>query len=313
MFKRFLILAMCLVGLSGCVGDQRGSIDQSDDDSTLKILKYVKDTVQGAPPPIINVPPAEKVDTADLKNSINISSEKTANQMSGLLNANVSKLTDQIKGVEANIGKLAEINNQMTANLTNRIDTEIKASAEFKAQLQASIQSNIELKAQLQAQLTAIVNISNDMKADLKAIATVTARLENQMAGIAGIGNSISQLQQEVNNKAGRDVNYLPKEAMYIVIGVVLLLVILLGVTFYLIFKSNAKSMDLRYKEATNTTKSLYNLLLRSTTLLAKAKNGTTVVSASDMGSTRDANEDSIDKIMNDAQTLLKENTDSAD
>jgi len=73
---RTLLLGLLL--LSGCVLDQKGRIDQP------------------MAPPVINVPPAQKVDTAELrqgiKDDITASSNATANQMTGAVNASVSKL-----------------------------------------------------------------------------------------------------------------------------------------------------------------------------------------------------------------------------
>ena len=117
----FKLVASCLLAWAGivllasCIADQQGHQNQQ------------------VTPPVINVPPSQKLDTGELrqgiKDDIVASSNATASQMTGAVNTSISKLAEKLVGLEANLS--AVITN--TDTMTNQ------AYAELSAKLDASL------------------------------------------------------------------------------------------------------------------------------------------------------------------------------
>jgi len=253
--KKFLcLLALSLCFTTGCV-DQKGTINQ---ETKNDIKELIKEACSALPSPTINVPPNQKVDTEELKKEINASSNNTASQMTGALNLSVSKLADQMKGVEANIGKLLEINNTLTATLNSKVEANATAIADFKLTLQNTIALTSEIKASLQA----ITNIQNSMSADLKVMNTMSADLKANASVVVGLGNKLENLNQ--NLAAGRDINYLPKEAVYMVGIFIGAMVFLAALIVFLLYKSSMKAMQLEADKHSNERKKVNQLLVRA-------------------------------------------------
>jgi hypothetical protein len=253
--KKFLcLLTLSLCFTTGCV-DQKGTINQ---ETKNDIKELIKEACAALPSPTINVPPNQKVDTEELKKEINASSNNTASQMTGALNLSVSKLTDQMKGVEANIGKLLEINNTLTATLNSKVEANATAIADFKLILQNTITLTSEVKASLQA----ITNIQNSMSADLKVMNSMSADLKTNANAIAGVGIKLENLNQ--NLAAGRDINYLPKEAVYMVGIFIGAMVLLAALVVFLLYKSSMKAMQLEADKHSNERKRVNQLLVRA-------------------------------------------------
>jgi hypothetical protein len=190
---RTLLLGLLL--LSGCVMDQKGRIDQP------------------VAPPVINVPPSQKVDTAELrqgiKDDITASSNATANQMTGAVNASVSKLAEKITGLEASL----------SAVVTNTATMNTQASADLRAKLEASLTAVTDMKATLSmvnefnAKMENRINADVSLIRDLKAqIGDMSAQLTATANGQVGLSNRIESKLETVTNSAGRDVNYIPRD-----------------------------------------------------------------------------------------------------
>jgi hypothetical protein len=190
---KIAIFCLFLTTFSGC--QLAGSQSRSNQNNT------VNQSLPGVVPGTRNEPVPPDVVTP-LKSEILQSANNTQNQLSGLLNASVSKLSEKLTGVEANLSELVKV----TAN--------------------TNISSNLELKNQISAAVTAVA----DLKVEIKATATFTnemtahiARLEaimtNNVNGQAGVYNKLDSMQQEFKSAAGRDIqnNYLPKEAVKII------------------------------------------------------------------------------------------------
>jgi uncharacterized membrane protein len=200
MSKYALFLVFTLVFLTGCVADNN--------------TRQTSNNHNEMPPPIINVstPPAQIVDTKGLEEAIRsevvASSNLTQNQLSGLVNASISKVSEKIVGLEASIS------NNMTSTVM--------------ARLQASLEASITANANFQAEVRTSLDISNRLDLAVTAINTMSLKvgsLESQMAGAAsaqvGFRNTFEQRMESVKNdmQAGRDINYLPKEAVEIVLS----------------------------------------------------------------------------------------------
>lgn len=139
----------------------------------------------------------------ELKTEIQASSNNTQNQLSGLVNASVSKIAEKVTGVEAK----AEANIQATAKVADTLHTVVTNTAVLEVQLKNQVELNTRLEAKLEAQL----NITNDLRLQLEK---VNLQMQGVVAGIAGVNNKVETISTNATNTAGRDVNYLPKEAV---------------------------------------------------------------------------------------------------
>ena len=164
----------------------------------------------------------------DIKNDIQASSNNTQNQLSGLVTASVSKVADKLTGVEADLKDLINFTATMNNTVNSSMTANVNAQAEMKAKLEASLTAVAEVKADLKVvnemkvDVRATLQASNEMKADLGKI-SANAQL--------GIANSLKDIYTAVNNTAGRDVNYLPREAVYMSLGIMGFVAIILLVS----------------------------------------------------------------------------------
>ena len=186
-----------LLFLTGCVLDQKHADSQANP------------VVQQAPSVTVSVPPNQTVDAAgirqgvkdDIRTELQSSNNTTQNQLSGLMNASVSKLAERITGLESSINASL----QMTA------------SADLKMQLQASMSAVVDLKAEIKntANLTAKMDTVATAVANISTkIGEIRTSLDATVAGQAGLSNSISKVAEDFKGTAGRDVNFLPREAV---------------------------------------------------------------------------------------------------
>jgi len=254
MKKLLCLLALSLCFATSCV-DQNGTINQGTKND---IKDLIREACAALPSPTVNVPPNQKVDTEELKKEILASSNNTASQMTGALNLSVSKLADQMKGVEANIGKLLEINNTLTATLNSKVEANATAIADFKLTLQSTIALTSEIKASLQA----ITNIQNSMSADLKVMNSMSADLKANASAVIGIGNKLENLNQ--NLSSGRDINYLPKEAVEMVACFVGGVILLAAIVAFLMHRSSIEAMKLEADKQADERKKINQLLMRA-------------------------------------------------
>lgn len=181
----FFSCFLCL-SLTGCLSF--GS-KQSSDQNEIR---------QGAPPTRAEVLPDEnKVPDAvrsgfrDLKNEIQSSNSVTKNDVTGVVGAQFNKVAEKVEAslakIETHIDTTATANVQATSNMLNQ----------FKAEL------TVALTASIVANLTANLTANLDSQIDSKVNAAVKAQID--ASGIAGIGNKIEKMQQDVT--AGRDSN----------------------------------------------------------------------------------------------------------
>lgn len=267
MSRQFMVVSIVICLLTGCI-DQKGTINQGTKDD---IIEVVRGAYSAMPAPTINVPPSQKVDIEDLRNQINASSNNTANQMTGAVNASVSKLADQVKGVEANIGKLLEINNTMTANLNSRVDVGLHASMIANTEFKATLENTIALNSEIKASMQAIANIQNQMSADLKVVNSMSADLKANATAVVGLGNRVENLNQ--NMQAGRDVNYLPKEAVTLVAYFVGGIVLIASIVAFLMHRSSIEAMKLEATKQADERKKINQLLMRAMAVMPVSGN----------------------------------------
>jgi outer membrane murein-binding lipoprotein Lpp len=202
-FRPLVLLAVLL--LSGCIGDQKGSQDQV------------------AQPPIINVPPSQTVDTdklrAGIKDDITASSNNMANQLTGLVNVPIAKLAEKLTGLEATIQ--TEIKNTLSVNTQASADLRAKLEAMMTVltEIKVSFKMITEFNTSLDIKMSADASLIRDLQAKVD---TLNAQLSAQIAGMAngqvGLLNKIESKLEQVTNTAGHDINYLPKEAVQIML-----------------------------------------------------------------------------------------------
>ncbi len=205
---RYLVLPLLLL-LTGCIADQNNRQQNQTEQSgpTLNIpaprlvpeeeLKKEREAGREA----IRTETARVKD--ELKQEIQASSNNTQNQLSGLVNASVSKLAEKITGVEAK----AEVNVQATAKMAEKMDTVVTNNAVLETKLQFQNQMIASLQISLQQQ----IEVNNDLRLQLEKM---NLQMQGVVAGIAGVNNKVETISTNATNTAGRDVNYLPKEAV---------------------------------------------------------------------------------------------------
>jgi len=205
---RYLTL-MGLIFLTGCIADQNNRQSNASEQTgpTLNVpaprlvpeeeLKKARDDSRET----IRAETAKVKD--ELKTEIQASSNNTQNQLSGLVNASVSKVAEKLTGVEAK----AEANIQATAKVADALNTVVTNTAV----LEVKLQNQIELTNKLEVALTAQLTMNNDLRLQLEK---VNLQMQGVVAGIAGVNNKVETISTNATNTAGRDVNYLPKEAV---------------------------------------------------------------------------------------------------
>lgn len=208
---RYLIVpfAFLLLCLTGCVADQNNR--QANENNQTG--------------PVVNVPAPRLVPEAELEKSradnreathaavdkaktelrqeMQTSSNNTQNQLSGLVNASVSKVAEKLTGVEADL----HVNAENTMKLADKLNTTVTANAVLETKVGFQNEMIANLKIQLQQQ----IDIKNEMKLELDRL---NAQVQGVLGAQAGINNKIETISTNATNTAGRDVNYLPKEAV---------------------------------------------------------------------------------------------------
>jgi len=175
--------------------------------------------IQPAPVVNLNVPPVATEDIKaevrrsrdDLKAEIQTSSNNTQSNMSGLVNASVSKLGEKVTGVEAKVEASATATANLSAKVTG-IESKIDSTIVATANLNAKVESNVQATANLNARIESTMTMLNEMNVNVGKLNAI---------GQVGIGNKLEQIEEHVANAAGRDVNYLPKQAVELMIGII--------------------------------------------------------------------------------------------
>lgn len=203
-----VLLVLPLLLLSSCFLDQKGKINQENS------------------PPVIHLPPNQEVDTEKLRQGVKedtrqeviASSTSTAAQMTGAVNTSFSKLADKLTGIEASL-KVA-IENTLTVNT--------QASAELRAKLETMLTVLTEIKVSFKMITTFNTNLEAKISADASLIRELHARVDNLNAQLSAQLTAVAGAQAGLLNKienisttatAGGDVNFLPKEAVEIMVN----------------------------------------------------------------------------------------------
>ena len=171
------------------------------------------------PPKVtINVPPQQTVDSegiksevrkaaSEVKTEVQASSNNTQSNMSGLVNASVSKLGEKVTGVEAK----AEANLTATNNMKNEMSAEFNANAVATANVNSKAEANLTATAKLDTRVEAMATIIAELRVEI-----------GKVNATAQVGyNKMEQIEEHVSNQAGRDVNYLPKQAVQLMLGII--------------------------------------------------------------------------------------------
>lgn len=191
-FIPFLTLLIILI--SGCAGDQKNKINQ-----TLN-----------TPSPVLTAPAT--ADFAPIKEEVVSSANQLQSNLTGLVNTSIGKLAEKLVGLETQFESLVKIQAQMNNTATINNTATLKAMAEFKADIQTSIALETKINNVMEAIIDTKVTIGQ-IKAQVETFAQVQAQAQ------AGLINTITTKIDTVKNdlNAGRDVNYLPKEAVNII------------------------------------------------------------------------------------------------
>lgn len=265
-----ILIILTLVMVPGCIGDQNGQISQQQKQN---IVDLVRDISKELPKPTVNVPPNQTVDTTDLKLAmkeyIQVSADQTANQMTGF-NSNINRIADKMTGVENNIGKLAEVNLKLAENINNTMNNTANTNATATATLNAVNDMKLVIATNVQ--------VMNDLKAELKILMEIKLQLESLTANIqavAGVGNDLHTITENMKAQAGRDVNFFPKNAVDVMLSqtrsnfyIVLIIVILGAFAMSLTFRASRDRERQRTKTAEGTTKLLFGLLMQCLSML---------------------------------------------
>lgn len=199
-------LLLLVLFLGGCKSSQQNRVDFPSPPATHS---------WPVPPPPSNPDGATRTDLnaakTDLRNELAASNNATQNALSGLVNTSVSKVAEQMKLVEANLKDLITVNN----------NAHLEARVEFKARLEAAVTTTANLRAELNNTLTLQAQMNNTMQTRIGELrAELKAQVDAYGAAQAGFNNRIEQVRQEISNQAGRDVNYLPREAVNLLLGI---------------------------------------------------------------------------------------------
>lgn len=205
-----------LVLLTGCA-DVSSRMD--DYESALSKVK----------PPVVQVQPIDREELrTDLlrgvSDKIDSSTTQSENRMQGVVNTQVDKMENKLVGVESRMNtELTGVKGDITG-VKAELQTQITASAVMQTRLDAAVTVNAKLEADLKVALS-VVNELKIQNAEFKAQAQVSANAQ------IGFNNSYQQQIQDLKASAGRDMNMLPANAVWIILGVCggMLIVMLVG------------------------------------------------------------------------------------
>lgn len=199
--RKFPLVA--IVFLTGCLlspkNEHKGEVQQTGPVVTVnapsrdpELGKSVRESAEG------------------VKTEVNTRMKTVQDALSGLITGKIDELdarlalSAQLSAVVQAIGK---IETTINGNVSN--------SADFRAQLSAVVQAIGKLETVINGNVTN----SADFRAQLKGLSdnlvSLRADLRLSVDGVqTGIANRIDKVQQDIKSTAGRDVNYLPKEAV---------------------------------------------------------------------------------------------------
>jgi len=224
-----VVATIGLLLLVGCVADQKGRIEQGNGSGGGK----------NTPPNVeVKVAPSEPQDLsevrrglADLRTDIASSSNNTANQFSGLLNTSVSKLAEQLTGLESNISELVKLTATMNNTANVELKNKLEATASAVADVKASFQAVANLDAKFDAKMEAHANLLSQIDVALGKIETsLNANANAQVGFNNSFDQKMERMEQTISAQAGRDVNMYPPAAVYTVLGCVGAFVVIIAI-----------------------------------------------------------------------------------
>lgn len=183
---------------------------------------------QTVKPPVINVNIPQRDDEKlkdDIKETINdkikISNQSLQNKMSGLINAQDTRFANEVNGIRNDFnGKVTGIESKV--NLQNEV------SINTKAELNLKVAETLKLIDNLQLQINNQLEVNSDIKIKLQLLRDLEIKLGEIQAAAnvqAGLLNNFNQKIEKL--EAGRDINYLPKEVVYIILSIMTSIIII--------------------------------------------------------------------------------------
>lgn len=236
-YKIFLFLP--LITLYGCLTGNQSSHSDNGTTITNGPTIYKQDETQRLEDKVENDKRKQ-----DLKDEIIASSNSTKNQLSGMVTTSISKLGEEVKGIEAHISDLIKIENNLSIEARADINATLKAVTEIKVQLENTVNINNRMQ--------------NNMDDLVKVVITLQANLQAQAQAQVGIGNrlesKIERLETTITSTAGRDVNMFPPQAVDVIVSSWRLFIIIIAIIFIAI----CVYTTLRYKFSKDEMKHHY-------------------------------------------------------
>jgi len=195
---------------------------------------------------------------SSLDDHIKLETKNTQQQMTGALNVAKAKMADKVTGLETKLeGKFTGIE--------SKINSEVKANFEAKSQIDAKLSLVDDLKIKLQNQIDLNARLQSTIDAQASILSNLQFKIgeiQNSTNAQLGWNNTYEQRLEKLN--AGRDVNYLPKEAVYIIMGILCVIMAAMAWLGKLTRQHEQNRTDVEREERKMT----YNLLLEVLTSL---------------------------------------------
>lgn len=169
-------------------------------------------------PTVVEVKPFDREELRkDLQRGMDEKIENTVTQsevrQQGAVNAQVNKVTDKIVGVEADFRtEMTGVRGDITG-VRATVSTQATATAVMQTKLESVINANVKLEADLKVAMTMVNQLKLD-NVEFKAQAQVSANAQ------IGMMNKYEQKIEDLKISAGGNVNMLPANAVWIILGV---------------------------------------------------------------------------------------------
>ena len=240
-----------LLSLPGCLGSQQNTIHQ---EAPVSLIPPA-----AAAGPVALDPQAV---VSALRPELTASSNATQNQLNGLVNASVSKLGEKVVGLESNLRDLLHLQNTATLTAQTELQAKLQASLQATAELKLALSAITQLNTSVDTKVSALTQFETRLETSLNALTELRLRVESVATGQAGLSNSIQTL------KAGRDVNQLPTEAVYLLLGITGSLCGLFTTIVTLIYRASRQRAALSAQEEREERQQTYGVLLEVLSLL---------------------------------------------
>jgi len=180
------IVIIISIFLSGCIADNNSRLEKGNQEDKITIN-------------VPDVPIGKVVD--DVSSRVKAEMANNNSQMSGQING-------MIHQIKTDIGKVFE----------KMFEVNTKINTEFNSTIQGLMKINTELRAEVNIKGSLIEKLSIE-NAEIKTKFNAQAQMAaNAQIGKNNFKQSIKELKQTFDSKAGRDVNMLPQQAVDIII-----------------------------------------------------------------------------------------------